>query len=234
VAPAKAQALLEAAVGDGRHHLTQDRSEQVLAAYGMPLLPGGLARSGEQAAEIAARIGCPVVMKVISEDIIHKVDVGGVVLGIPDEAAARRAYTAILAGVAGRKPQATIQGVLVQKMIAGGQEVILGLTHDPSFGPVVMFGLGGTFVEIFRDVSFRVAPVPAADVAAMIRQIKAYPILAGIRGRKPRDIAAIEACIGRLSLLATQCPQVRELDINPLIALDEGQGCFVADARIML
>ena len=230
----KANSLLDAAAAAGTHHLPQNRAEEVLAAYGLPLLPSGLAGSADEAAEIAARVGWPVVMKVVSDEIVHKADIGGVVVGIEDEQAARRAYESITAAVAAARPDAKIDGVLVQKMATGGEEVILGVTKDPSFGTVVMFGLGGTFVEVFRDVSFRVVPVEASEVAAMVRQIQAYPLLAGTRGRARRDIAAVETCIQRLSQLAAECPRIRELDINPLIVLDEGKGCFVADARIMI
>ncbi len=230
-----AHALLEAAGQAGRHHITEHLAEQVLAAYGLPVLPGQVAASADEAVSIAGEIGYPVVMKVVSDDIIHKVDVGGVKLNIAADDAVRQAYEAITANALAHKSDAVIEGILVQKMVArGGEEVILGLKKDPSFGTVVMFGLGGTFVEIFRDVSFRVAPVEASEVSAMIRQIKAYPMLAGARGRTPRDIAAVETCIQRLSQLAVECPQITELDINPLIVLDEGEGCFVADARIML
>ena len=235
VARDAAEALLAAAAEAARQHMPEHLAAQVLAAYGLPVLPGGVAGSADEAAAIATQIGYPVVMKVVSDDIIHKVDVGGVVLGIDSEDSARGAYESIMANAAAHTPGASVEGVLVQKMVVpAGEEVILGLKQDPSFGTVVMFGLGGTFVEIFRDVSFRVAPVEATEVSAMIRQIKAYPMLAGARGRTPRDIAAIETCIQRLSQLAVECPQIKELDINPLIVLDEGKGCFAADARIML
>jgi len=230
----EAHALLDAAVQAGQSHLPQNRAEAVLATYGLPMVPSSLAASADEAASMAAEIGYPVAMKVVSDDIVHKVDVGGVVLDVASDDQAREAYQSIVTSAGAACPDATIDGVLVQKMVDRGEEIILGLKRDPSFGTVVMFGLGGSFVEIFRDVSFRVAPVEAGEVSAMIKQIKAYPILAGARGRTPRDVAAIETCIQRLSQLAVDCPQIKELDINPLIVLDEGQGCFVADARIML
>jgi len=173
-------------------------------------------------------------VKVISGDIIHKFDVKGVVLNVSSETDAGAAWDSIHANVHKARPEAKISGIYIQKMVPGGLEVILGLKRDPSFGPVIMFGLGGIFVEIFRDVSFRVAPVPPSEVREMIRDIKAHGMLTGARGRKPRDIAGIEQCIHRLSQLAVDQPEISELDINPLIVQDEGGGCFVADARILL
>jgi len=234
VDPRKARAILGSAAKANRTHLAQAEAEEVLAAYGLPLLGSRVVKSAGAAVDVAAKFGYPVVMKVISEDIIHKVDVGGVVLGIDSDEAARAAYASIMSRVAARCPDAEIDGVLIQPMIRGAEEVILGLKRDASFGPVVMVGLGGTFVEILKDVSFGIAPVPADRVRAMIRETRAYPKLAGVRGQKPRDVAAVEACIQRLSQLGVDCPQIEELDINPLLVLDEGQGCFVADARIML
>jgi len=234
VDPAKAREILAAAAGAGRTHLSEVEAEKVLAAYGLPLLASRVVASADAAAGAAAELGYPVVMKVLSEDIVHKVDVGGVVLGIDGDQAARAAFAAIMSQVAARCPDARIDGVLVQPMIVGAEEVILGLKRDASFGPVVLFGLGGTFVEILRDVSFGIAPVPADRVRAMVRETRAYPKLAGARGQKPRDIAGVEACIQRLSQLGVDCPQIKELDINPLLVLNEGEGGFVADARIML
>ena len=234
VDPRKARAILGSAAKANRTHLAQAEAEEVLAAYGLPLLGSRVVKSAGAAVDVAAKFGYPVVMKVISEDIIHKVDVGGVVLGIDSDEAARAAYASIMSRVAARCPDAEIDGVLIQPMIRGAEEVILGLKRDASFGPVVMVGLGGTFVEILKDVSFGIAPVPADRVRAMIRETRAYPKLAGVRGQKPRDVAAVEVCIQRLSQLGVDCPQIEELDINPLLVLDEGQGCFVADARIML
>jgi len=132
------------------------------------------------------------------------------------------------------KPEARIKGVQISRMVLSGEEVILGIKKDPSFGPVIMFGLGGLYVEIFKDVSFRVAPIDETIADSMIKQIKSYKILDGIRGKVPRDIAAIKGCLMRLSQLALECPQIEELDINPLIVLEENKGCYVADARIIL
>ncbi|MCK5277256.1 MAG: acetate--CoA ligase family protein, partial [Cyclobacteriaceae bacterium] len=129
-------------------------------------------------------------------------------------------------------PNANIKGVLVAPMIAGGEEVILGMKRDPSFGPVLMFGMGGILVEVYRDVSFRVAPVSPTETTSMIEQIQGYPLLTDFRGRKAKDINMLKECIMRLSQLVMECPQIKELDINPLLVLEEG--CYVADAKIMV
>ncbi len=173
-------------------------------------------------------------MKIVSDDIVHKSDVGGVILDVSSDEDVRKTYATIVENVLKIKPETTIKGIQVSKMISSGEEVILGIKRDPSFGPVIMFGLGGLYVEVFRDVSFRVAPVDESIADSMIKQIKSYKILNGIRGRAPRDIAAIKECLMRLSQLAIDCPQIEEMDINPLIVLNEGMGCLVADARIKL
>ncbi len=139
-----------------------------------------------------------------------------------------------MANVAEHRPDAGIEGVFVQKMAGEGEEVILGVKRDPAFGPVVMFGFGGVFVEVFRDVSFRIAPIPVEEVRAMMSEVRAYPVLTGARGRPHRDVGAVEECLQRLSQLALDCPRILELDINPLIVRSRGEGCAVADARILL
>jgi len=231
---AKARAVLDTAIRSGRRVLLEDEAAPVLELYGLPVLKGGTAGSAEQAAELARRMGFPVVMKVLSEDIVHKFDVKGVVLNIATPDAAAEAYRSILAETARFRPDAKIKGVLVRKMIPAGEEVILGIKRDPSFGPVVMFGLGGIFVELFRDVQFRIAPVDMETADAMVRGIQASGILTGARGKTPRDTAAVCACLTALSRLAADCPQIAELDINPVIVMEAGQGCFVADAKIMM
>jgi len=231
---AKTRAILDEAVRSGRRILLEDEATEILGLYGLPVLKGGLAASAEEAADLAGRKGFPVVMKVLSEDIVHKFDVKGVILNIqsPDEAA--KAYRSVLAETVRLRPDAKIKGVFVRKMIPPGEEVILGIKRDPAFGPVVMFGLGGIFVELFRDVQFRVAPVDAETADEMVRGIQAAGILTGSRGRIPRDTAAVTACITALSRLAMDCPQISELDINPLIVMETNQGSFVADAKIMM
>lgn len=232
---AAAQAVLDEAARGGHTHLPEAEALKVLEAYKLPVLPRAVVSSSDEAVKAAGRIGYPVVMKIMSEDVVHKFDVGGVMLGIEDDDGARKAYESITANVKKAKPDARVAGILVEKMVTGERdEVILGLKKDNSFGHAIMFGLGGTFVEVFKDVSFRVVPVGRTSATEMVREVQAYKLLAGARGRAKRDVAAIEDCLLRLSQLAADCPSIKELDINPLIVKTEGQGCHVADARIMI
>jgi len=230
----QAHAILNAAIASGRKYLPEAEAIQVLSAYGLPVLESRLATSAKEAALLAKEIGFPLVMKVMSDDIVHKFDVQGVVLDIKSAEEASQTYDSIIANVKKHQPDARIQGILLRKMIPAGEEVILGLKKDPAFGPVIMFGLGGIFVEIFKDISFRIAPLDRYAVRSMIEETKAWSILSGARGKTPRDIEAIKMTIQRLSQLSMECPQISELDINPLIVLEKGKGCFVADAKIMI
>jgi len=226
--------ILNEAIRNNHLYLPEDEASEILRIYGLPIVPGKPATSPDEAALAALNIGFPVVMKIMSEDIIHKSDAKGVVLNINSVEEARNTYSSIIDQVHQVMPEAEIKSIQVSKMISSGEEVILGIKRDPSFGPIIMFGLGGIYVEVFKDVSFRVAPVDEIIADSMIKQIKSYKILGGIRGKAPRDIAAIRECLMRLSQLALDCPQIKELDINPLIVLEEFKGCFVADARILL
>jgi acetyltransferase len=170
----------------------------------------------------------------MSDDIVHKFDVQGVVLNVNTREEAEKAYVQITSNVNRLMPEAKIDGIHIAKQVDEGTEVILGVKRDPSFGPVVMFGLGGIFVEVFRDVSFRVAPIDKTSAINMIKEIKSSKMLLGARGRKVLDINSIAEAIMRLSQLALENPQIKELDINPLIVLEEGKGCFVADTKIII
>jgi acetyltransferase len=226
--------ILDEAIRNNHLYLPEDEAEKILKIYGFPMVEGKTATSPDEAASVARNIGFPVVMKIISDDIIHKSDVKGVKLNVNSGEEAVNTYTAMTEQVLQLKPGARIKGIQISKMIQSGEEVILGIKRDPSFGPIIMFGLGGVYVEVFRDVSFRVAPIDEIIADSMIKQTKSYKILKGIRGQMPRDIPAIRECLVRLSQLALECPQIKELDINPLIVLEESKGCYVADARIML
>lgn len=234
VSPEKAKSVLNKAISEGRKFLPEEEAVQILEAYNFPLLKSGLAKDANEAAEISEKLGYPVVMKIISDDIVHKFDIGGVVLNINSKEEALDSYNRIISNVMKNMPDARIKGVFVRQMIPPGEEVILGMKRDRTFGPVIMFGLGGLFVEIYKDVSFRVAPLDVKSVERLISETKASHILSGARGLKPRDIIAIRNCIIRLSQLAVDCPEIKELDINPLIVLEEGKGSFVADTKIML
>lgn len=221
---------------DGHKHryLTQAECREVFACYGLPLLKSGTARNADEAAKIAKSIERPVVMKVMSADVVHKFDAGGVLLNIngPDEA--RAAYDRIHANVKKHVPNAKIDGVLIEEMAAKGVEVILGASRDARFGPLMMFGLGGTMVEVLKDVSFRLAPMWQISAERMVRQIRSFQVLDGFRGQPKADVDAIVDTLLRLSTMVCSHPEISELDINPLIVHPAGQGCSVADSRMML
>jgi acetyltransferase len=205
----------------------------LIAGYGIPRPAERLATTPDEAAASARQIGFPVALKVASPDILHKTDVGGVLLNVADEEAARAGFETILARVRAAHPTARISGVQVQKMISGGQEVIVGVRRDPTFGPLVMFGLGGIYVEVMRDVSFRLAPLSPADAWEMIEEVRTAKLLAGVRGAPPADRAALVDAIVRVGQFAADHPEIAELDINPLLVLPEGQGVIAVDVRII-
>jgi acyl-CoA synthetase (NDP forming) len=204
----------------------------VLAAMGLPVAPGGVAGSAEEAVALAQRLGFPVAVKLASPQIAHKTDVGGVVLHVPDAAQVRQAFAAIRERLAQAGQLAAMEGVLVQPMIAGGVEVMVGVTADPLFGPLIAFGLGGIHVEILGDVVFRITPLTDSDAREMVRAIRGFRLLEGYRGHPPADVAALEEVLLRVSLLVEEVPEVAELDLNPIIALPPGRGCQIVDARL--
>lgn len=230
----KVKSILTNAEKSGKTFLTEEDSLAVLSAYGLPVLESIVTKSRSDVIKASEKIGYPVVMKVVSDQIVHKTDVSGVVLNIKNSEEAGNAYNSIIKNVKELKPEAEIRGILIRKMIPQGEEIILGIKRDPSFNGVIMFGLGGIYVELFKDVAFRVAPVDKLSARSMVKEIIAYPLLAGFRGNKACDIESIVRCIQRLSQLAIDFPQIKELDINPLITLEEGKGSFVADARTIL
>jgi acetate---CoA ligase (ADP-forming) subunit beta len=225
------QELIARAKAEGRS-LLEPEAYAVLAAYGIPVLDHRLAASPEEASRMAEEIGFPAAMKVVSPDVIHKSDSGGVKLGIDSPAAAAEAFAAIKDAVAVAVEDARIEGVLIVPMATGGVEVIAGMVRDPQFGPAVMFGLGGIFVEILKDVAFEIAPVSAEEAGRLIKSIKGYPLLAGARGSKPCDLESLGAVITGLSQLALELDEVKEIDLNPVLARPEG--ARVLDARILL
>jgi acetyl coenzyme A synthetase (ADP forming)-like protein len=206
----------------------------LLEAYGIPTPPEALVGSPQEAAAQGRSIGFPVVLKLVSPDILHKTDAGGVMLGVQDEEAASAGYEALIARASAVHPGARIRGVLVQKMIAGGQEVIVGVKQDPTFGPLVMFGLGGIYVEALADVSFRLAPLTAADAWDMLEEVRSAKLLRGLRGAPPADRAALVDLIVRVGRLAANHPEIAELDLNPVLVLAEGQGATAVDVRVVL
>ncbi len=226
--------ILGKAVAAKDAYLPEYKASSVLKSYGLPVLGGGMARTEQEVKDLVQQLEYPLVMKVQSQDIVHKVDVGGVVLNIDSEEAALESFQAIHSNVGERAPEAVVDGIYVTRQVPKGVEVILGMKRDPSFGPVIMFGLGGIYVEVFKDVSFRVAPISRGEAVGMIQEIQAYKLLAGTRGENPKDVESIVDAIMRLSQLCVDHPEIQELDINPMIVLDQGKGCYVADAKIMI
>jgi acetate---CoA ligase (ADP-forming) len=218
----------------GRVELGEIEAREVMEAYGMRLPKSHLARSPDEAAEIAARIGFPVVMKISSPDILHKSDIGGVKVGIADTAAARDTFELIEYRARKYSPDARIWGVLVQEMVRKGREVLVGISRDPQFGPLIGVGMGGIYVEVLKDVAFRLAPISTQEVHEQLRSIRTYPLLAGVRGEAPADIAAVEETVLRVNQLVIDFPEIVEMDINPLVVHNEGEGAIVLDARIIL
>jgi acetyltransferase len=214
--------------------LTQVEADEILRCYGFPVLRGELVREKADLARAVESVGLPVVMKIISQDILHKSDAGGVKLNVASAAEAETAWDEIMTSARSFNPEAEIDGILVERMAPKGVEVILGSTRDPRFGPIIMFGLGGMFVETLKDVTFRLAPMWEVSAEIMLHSIKSYSFLKGVRGNPPADIDSIKDCILRLSQMVTNHPEIVELDINPLLVFPEGEGCVVADSRIAL
>jgi acetyltransferase len=214
--------------------LLLSESMQVLGHYGIPIAVGVPAATVEEARAAAEQMGYPVAIKVISEQISHKSDVGGVQLNLRNGPAVEEAFEDMLHRIHQFYPEVKIDGVLVQPMITGGQELILGGRQDPNFGPVVLIGLGGIFVEVLEEVALRVAPITPREAGEMIDELRGAPILKGARGHKPSDIEAVSEALLRLSQLLIDFPEIRELDINPLRVFQENHGCRALDARIMI
>jgi len=225
-------AIIDQARKHGRTLLTEVEAKQLLAEAGLPVVEARLAETRDEAVAIAGALGYPVALKVVSAQISHKSDVGGVRLGLGDAEAVGRAFDAIVQSAGKAVPDATIDGVSVQRMADPGIEVIAGMTTDPQFGPVLMFGLGGVLVEVLKDVAFRVVPITARDARQMIRDIQGFPLLQGYRGQQPADLDALEELLLKLSAFIEAHPDVAELDLNPVFAYPKG--AVAVDARIAL
>ena len=210
------------------------KAKEILRAYNFDVPPGAMATSPDEAIDIAERIGYPVAIKIVSPDILHKSDMGGVKLNLVNRFALRDGYDLMMLRISQKMPEAKIDGVYVEKMCAQGREVIIGMTRDPQFGPMLMFGLGGIFVEIMKDVTFYLAPVTAGEALEMLKTTKSYKLLTGVRGQSGVDIEGIAEGIQRLSQLVSDFPQIIEMDINPFIVGPVGTDAVAADARITL
>ncbi|MCO1660614.1 acetate--CoA ligase family protein [Pseudonocardia humida] len=224
--------ILDKALAEGRESLTAPEGRRVCTAYGIPTPGEGLATGADDAVRIAEELGGPVVLKIVSPDILHKTEAGGVKVGVRGAEEVRAAFGEILANARAYDADAAIDGVQVQQMLTGGQEVIVGAVTDPTFGKVVAFGLGGVLVEVLKDVTFRMAPVDPAQARAMLDDIAAAEILHGVRGGDAVDAEALADVVSRLSLLVTDFPQIREFDLNPVFARPDG--AWAADVRILL
>jgi acetyltransferase len=220
---------------EGRTGLTEIESKKIFASYGLPTVSTEIAKTEEEAVELAEKNGYPIVMKIVSPDILHKSDAGGVKVNIKDEAGVREAYKTILENAKAYKPDANIHGIVIQEMAPWGTEVIVGSVNDPTFGATVMFGLGGIFVEVLKDVTFRVAPITESEAMTMLTEIKSAPILDGVRGETARDKAALAKVLTQYALMVNDlADEVKETDANPVLVYEEGKGVCIVDARIIL
>jgi acetate---CoA ligase (ADP-forming) len=217
---------------EGPGWLTVEDTRALLVSVKLPVAQGGVVKTADQAAALAYELGFPVAVKLASHHIVHKTEMGGVHLNLTNEEAVRDAFEAIRFRLAQEHTLDAMEGVLVQPMLSGGTEVMIGVAHDPLFGPLIAFGLGGIHVEILGDVRFRITPLTERDANQMVREIKGYRLLQGYRGHPAADVDAIEEVLLRLSRLVEEIPEIRELDLNPIFALPPGQGCRIVDARI--
>ena len=230
----KVKEIFDICRNDGRLELGEMESREILKAYRIDVPKAELARDVNEAKKIAIKIGYPVVLKIVSPVILHKTDVGGIKIGIENEKELEENYDQILWNVKKHMPDAKIRGILIQEMIKSKKETIIGMNYDPQFGPVVMFGLGGVYVEILKDVSFRIAPISRKVAKEMVEEIKTINLLKGTRGEKPSDIESIIEILLRFSQLVTDFPEIIEMDINPLFVKERGEGSIAGDARIRI
>lgn len=231
---AKVKSIFENVRKNGRSNLLEEEGYEVLEAYGFPTPKSILCTTEQECMSAANQIGYPLVMKIVSPDIIHKSDAGGVKVGIKTDDELKNSFRTITENALKYKSDAKIKGVLVQEMVKSAKETILGASQDPTFGPVIMFGLGGIYVEVLKDVVFRIVPIDEKEAINMVESIKTIKLLKGVRGEKSSDLKAIADSLQRLSQLVVDFPEIKEFDINPLLVLEEGKGARVVDARIIL
>jgi acetyl coenzyme A synthetase (ADP forming)-like protein len=219
---------------DNRNTIGDTEAQAILKAYGITTPKSDVAPTPEDAVRLAREIGYPVVMKIASPDILHKSEAGGIIVGVQSDDEARQAFGTLVERAKKYKADAVIWGAQVQEMVQNAREIIIGMNRDPQFGPLVMFGLGGIYVEVLKDVTFRVAPMSGYQAERMIEAIRSYPLLRGVRGQAPADVAAISDTIQRVAQLVTDFPEIAELDINPLLVREQGQGAVAVDMRLIL
>ncbi len=231
----RVEAIVERTRRAGRARLNEAEALSLLEAYGVPVVPSRAATDADEAVEAAKSVGFPVVLKAMAPPVSHKSDVGGVIVGLQSAREVRGAYYEIVDRLSDVGVSAdAIDGLLVQQMVRGGREVIIGTVFDPSFGPLIMFGLGGIYVEALGDVVFRVHPVTDVDAAEMIQQVKGYKLLEGMRGEKPVDVETLQEVILRISQLVGDFPVIGEIDINPFVVFEPGVRPLAVDARVVL
>ncbi|MCS7139582.1 MAG: acetate--CoA ligase family protein [Candidatus Nezhaarchaeota archaeon] len=224
--------IIAKALNEGRDLLLEPEAKELCSSYGIPVPKLKIARSIEEAVKAAEEIGLPVVVKVVSKDIVHKSDAGCVIVGVTDLKGVEEAYRKIMENALKFNPRAEIKGVLIEEMVSKGVEVAIGGLRDVEFGPVVMFGLGGIFIEVLRDVTFRVAPLSEADAEEMIREVKGFKLLEGYRGMEPVNLKSIIDIILKVSRMMVENELISQIDLNPVIA--HKQGAKVVDARVIL
>lgn len=230
----KALSIIENAKKQNRRTLLESEAKNVIKSYGISVAPTILATSENEAAEIANSLGYPVVLKIASPDILHKSDIGGVMVNIKSENEVREAFRTIISNAVKYAPRSSIYGVVVQKMVPKGREVIVGVTRDVVFGHIIMFGLGGIYTELFKDVSFRLTPLSLYEAREMVMETKAYTLLKGFRGEPAADISSVINVLLRVSKLVTDIPEIVEMDINPLFVYEEGAGSIAIDAKVVI
>jgi len=230
----KVRSIIDSKISEGTLQLGEATAKEILSEYGINVPKGAFAASADEAAASAEDIGYPIAMKISSPDVIHKSDVGGVKLNLGSAEEVRDAFNTMMQTISAKMPEADLQGVYLEAMCKKGQEVILGMTRDPQFGPMLMFGLGGIFVEVMKDVTFRVAPVTKTETINMIESIKSIALLKGVRGQEPADLEAIADSIQRMSQLVTDFPEISEMDVNPFMVGSIGSESVAADGRITL
>ena len=231
---AKARKIFDEVKKEKRPNLLEEEGQEVLKAYGLPLPTSALAKDETEAVKIANKIGYPVVMKIASPQIIHKSDAGGVKVNLTNDKEVKNAFKTIVKNAKKYDKKAEIKGVLIVEMVKGGKEMIIGSKLEPGFGPVIMLGMGGIYVEVLKDVTFKLAPVTSKEADDMISEIKTQKLLKGVRGEKPSDITKLSECIQRLSQLVSDFKEIKELDMNPVLVMDKGKGCRILDVRIGL
>ena len=228
----KVSKIFEQVRAEGRKCLLEYEAKTVCKDYGIPVTELKIAKTAEEAVKYSEQIGYPTVFKIISPEITHKFDVGGVILNIQNKEEAKQAFNQIIENVKKHNPKAKIDGILVQEMAPSSTEVIVGSIKDSQFGPTLMFGFGGTFVELMKDVSFRIAPIDEQDAKEMMSEVKAYPLLKGYRGQPPADIETLTKILLSTSKLVMDHQEIKELDLNPVMVYEKG--AKTVDARIIL